>query len=95
MKQTMTFQHAAVGASVLENAVSFFCKYTDLLSTYYSRVLEQRVSRRQTWMLLNAQLAFFFTVFPVACPFLLRLVCLVWLVASLLQCRNGGLRTSD
>lgn len=64
------------------------------LSRYYSQVLGTDISLRQTLLLLNAQLAALFTIFPVACPLLLRLACLAWLVSALLKCRDCGIRTS-
>lgn len=44
--------------------------------------------------LLNAQLAFFCTVVPAACPFVVRLLFLFWLLSALLKCKNDGVRTS-
>lgn len=56
------------------------------LAGYYSGVLDRPVSIRQTWQLLNAQLAFFLTAFS-SCGLLLRCLCIVWLCTALLQCR--------
>lgn len=58
------------------------------IAAYYSKVLEQPVSRRQTWLLLNAQAAFLLTVFPATCPLLLRTVFAAWLVDALLRCKR-------
>lgn len=58
------------------------------LTYYYSRVLERRLSTKQTLSLLNAQLAFLMTVFPVDCSVVLRLACAGWLVAALMRCRE-------
>ena len=50
---------------------------------------------RQTLKLLNAQAAFFLTVFPVDCPLALRAACLAWLVAALGGCRRLGLKVEE
>ncbi|MBQ9671349.1 MAG: ATP-binding protein [Prevotella sp.] len=58
------------------------------VTSYYSRVLERQLNIRQTLCLLNAQLAFFLTVFPAQCSAVVRILCACWLVASLLKCRE-------
>ena len=58
-----------------------------LLANYYGRMLGRSVTMRQTLSLVNAQLAFVMTVFTVMSP-LLRCLCLMWLVGSLLKCRS-------
>ncbi len=60
----------------------------DGITSYYSRVLEREVDNKQTLSLLNAQLAFFMTVFPADCSFVLRILCGCWLVAALLKCKE-------
>jgi hypothetical protein len=57
------------------------------LTSYYGRVLERELSITQTLTLLNAQLAFFLTVFPADCSMLLRVGFACWLVKALLKCR--------
>ncbi len=59
-----------------------------LLTDYYSKVLERRLSIRQTVCLLNAQLAFVMTVFPVDCEGWMRLGCGAWLLSALMKCRK-------
>lgn len=61
---------------------------------YYSDVLGQTVSMRQTLHLINAQLAFICTVFPATCPFVVRLLFFFWFLSALLKCRNS-LKTCD
>ncbi|MBR1484250.1 MAG: ATP-binding protein [Prevotella sp.] len=58
------------------------------VADYYSRTLEQPVSLRQTLLLLQAQAAFVAAVFMDS-PVPLRLLCLAWLVGSLLKCRKA------
>ncbi len=65
------------------------------LAKYYSGVLGVELGIRQTLKLLNAQAAFFLTVFPVDCPLALRAACLAWLVAALGGCRRLGLKVEE
>lgn len=58
------------------------------LRGYYSTVLEQPVSMRQTKALTAAQLAFLVTVMPADYPLLMRLAACAWFVASILKCRR-------
>ncbi|HEY9544215.1 ATP-binding protein [Prevotella sp.] len=64
-------------------------KPIQLLSAYYSAVLEKPISLKQTWLLLNAQAAFVMTAFPMESPFLARIACLAWFVHALLVCRRS------
>ena len=57
------------------------------IAHYYSRMLEQPVSVRQTLHLMNAQMAFVLTVF-VDSPILFRALCAAWLVVALLKCKS-------
>lgn len=57
------------------------------IANYYSRMLEQPVSVRQTLHLINAQMAFVMTVF-VDSPILFRALCAAWLVVALLKCKS-------
>lgn len=65
----------------------FIMKPVAWLQKYYSDVLERELSVRQTWLLINAQLAFIFAVFPVDGPLLARLACGAWLISALLKCK--------
>ena len=51
-------------------------------------VLEREINIRQTLMLLNAQTAFVFAVFPVDGPLVLRALCAAWLWHAVKKCRN-------
>lgn len=57
------------------------------IANYYSRMLEQPVSVRQTLHLINAQMAFVMTVF-VDSSILFRALCAAWLVVALLKCKS-------
>ena len=58
------------------------------LRSYYSKTLERELSMRQTWLLINAQLAFGAAFFPVVSPWFVRAACLVWVVSALLKCKR-------
>lgn len=87
MKTVMTLNRVSAMNRVMNHVVVLVAQPLMLLSDYYTKVAGSRVSLRQTGMLLNAQLAFFLTVFT-DCGVLLRMVCMVWLVVSLLQCKS-------
>lgn len=59
------------------------------LCSYYSDVLDRKLTMRQTWLLINAQLAFGAAFFPVEAPWVVRIGCLVWVVSALLKCKRG------
>lgn len=59
------------------------------LCSYYSDVLDRKLTMRQTWLLVNAQLAFGAAFFPVEAPWVVRIGCLVWVVSALLKCKRG------
>lgn len=58
------------------------------LCSYYSDVLDRKLTMRQTWLLINAQLAFGAAFFPVEAPWVVRIGCLVWVVSALLKCKR-------
>jgi len=60
----------------------------DALACYYSRVLGRDLNRRQTWLLVNAQLAFFVSAFS-STGLMMRLVLCAWLLQSVLSCRRA------
>ncbi|MBQ8714113.1 MAG: ATP-binding protein [Prevotella sp.] len=88
MKKTMTFHHEE---RLLTQLVQMVRKPIVILAGYYSKVLDTEINLRQTLLLLNAQLAFFFTVFPI-CSLFLRALCLLWLCNALMKCKQAGIR---
>lgn len=80
-------------AKTLQSAIVEFSntirKPVELLSQYYSQVLDRPVDLRQTWLLLNAQAAFLFAAFPVEGPMLLRVACCGWLLHAVQLCRKA------
>lgn len=73
----------------LNSCMKKVCRPIEWLCSYYSNVLERKLTMRQTWLLINAQLAFGAAFFPVEAPWVVRIGCLVWVVSALLKCKRG------
>ena len=73
----------------LNSCMKKFCRPIEGLCSYYSNVLDRKLTMRQTWLLINAQLAFGAAFFPVEAPWVVRIGCLVWVVSALLKCKRG------
>lgn len=72
----------------LNSCMKEVCRPIEWLCSYYSDVLERKLTMRQTWHLINAQLAFGAAFFPVEAPWVVRIGCLVWVVSALLKCKR-------
>ena len=72
----------------LNSGMKKVCRPIEWLCSYYSDVLERKLTMRQTWLLINAQLAFGAAFFPVEAPLGVRIGCLVWVVSALLKCKR-------
>ena len=72
----------------LNNCMKKVCRPIEWLCSYYSNVLDRKLTMRQTWLLINAQLAFGAAFFPVEAPWVVRIGCLVWVVSALLKCKR-------
>lgn len=73
----------------LNSGMKKVCRPIEWLCSYYSNVLDRKLTMRQTWLLINAQLAFGAAFFPVESPWVARIGCLVWVVSALLKCKRG------
>ena len=73
----------------LNSGMKKVCRPIEWLCSYYSNVLDRKLTMRQTWLLVNAQLAFGVAFFPVEAPWVVRIGCLVWVVSALLKCKRG------
>lgn len=73
----------------LNSGMKKVCRPIEWLCSYYSNVLDRKLTMRQTWLLINAQLAFGAAFFPVEAPWVVRIGCLVWVVSALLKCKRG------
>ena len=72
----------------LNSCMKAVCRPIEWLCSYYSDVLDRKLTMRQTWLLINAQLAFGAAFFPVEAPWVVRIGCLVWVVSALLKCKR-------
>ena len=72
----------------LNSGMKKICRPIEWLCSYYSDVLDRKLTMRQTWLLINAQLAFGAAFFPVESPWVVRIGCLVWVVSALLKCKR-------
>ena len=72
----------------LNSGMKKVCRPIEWLCSYYSDVLDRKLTMRQTWLLINAQLAFGAAFFPVEAPLVVRVGCLVWVVSALLKCKR-------
>lgn len=72
----------------LNSGIKKVCRPIERLCSYYSDVLDRKLTMRQTWLLINAQLAFGAAFFPVEAPWVVRIGCLVWVVSALLKCKR-------
>ena len=73
----------------LNSCMKEVCRPIEWLCSYYSDVLDRKLTIRQTWLLVNAQLAFGAAFFPMEAPWVVRIGCLVWVVSALLKCKRG------
>lgn len=73
----------------LNSGMKKICRPIKWLCSYYSDVLDRKLTMRQTWLLINAQLAFGAAFFPVESPWVVRIGCLAWVVSALLKCKRG------
>ena len=72
----------------LNSGMKKVCRPIEWLCSYYSDVLERKLTMRQTWLLINAQLAFGAAFFPVEAPWVVRIGCLVWVISALQKCKR-------
>ena len=72
----------------LDSCMKKICRPIEWLCCYYSDVLDRKLTMRQTWLLINAQLAFGAAFFPVEAPWVVRIGCLVWVISALLKCKR-------
>lgn len=72
--------------SLLQSARSAAVRQLERLSRYYARQVGRDFTVRQTLLLINAQLAFFFAAFPVGGSLVVHLCAIAWFVHALLWC---------
>lgn len=72
----------------LNSGMKKICRPIEWLCSYYSDVLDRKLTMRQTWLLINAQLAFGAAFFPVEAPWVVRIGCLAWVISALQKCKR-------
>lgn len=80
--------NATLAATVL-NVINTVKAPFFMLRDYYSGIIGKKLSCGQTWQLIEVQVAFFLTVFPAECNFLVRVLLLLWFTNSILRLRNS------
>lgn len=99
MKKEMTIQSNVTTNMSISNmwtkTKAMMNKAMSNISNYYSSMIDEKLTNKQTLLIMNAQLAFFFAVMPADCSLTLRFACIAWLAVALIQCKNSGIRTSD
>lgn len=84
------YQNVLVKENIEAN-VSFMQCVADV----FSAVMEETVTAQQAKYIINLILALFMVAFPVNIPFIVRLIFLVWFVASYFICKKTGMFDSE
>jgi hypothetical protein len=99
MKKEVTISANAIETKSVSEALKSYKEVARqiivALSLYYSKILEEKISVKQTLLLLNAQIAFIFAIFPASFSLILRFLLIVWFATAVIQCKRSGLKTSD
>ncbi|MGI6222725.1 MAG: hypothetical protein ACOYJG_03870 [Prevotella sp.] len=90
-QMTINAQDAKSGKGKRE-MIKRFCNWllepVDWLTEYYSGLLEQKLNRRQTLWLVNAQIALIMAVFPANLSLVARFVGMLWFGWAVEKCRE-------
>lgn len=62
------------------------------MSKIFSAIMEENITPAQALAILNTMFGMLILVFPVEMPFIGRIISLVWVCVSLIQCRLKGLK---
>ena len=82
MKKELTMTDGYMWRSRIESVKQIMDKWLVCLSNYYSKLLEEDITPKQTGLLLMAQLTAFLVIFPCQGYIFFRLICLVWFYAT-------------
>ena len=89
MENNITLNNRFVALNAIVGAVlSKLSVPVEMLRKYYTSVLEREIDVRQTWLLINAQLAFIFAALPVDGPMVFRMACCGWIIHAALLCKR-------
>lgn len=75
--------------ATLSQMLTSVANLAEPLRRYYSTVLNRQMNLRQTWLLINAQVSFFFAAFPCGGSFVIRLLCTIWMLHALFLCKKN------
>ncbi|MCR5131149.1 MAG: ATP-binding protein [Prevotella sp.] len=89
MNKEMTIRTNVSKPNFVQMAAKAVRMPVEMLCKYYSDVLERELNLRQTWLLINAQLAFTFAVLPFESPLFLRAAACIWFLHAVLKCREA------
>lgn len=73
---------------LMENVKKVANLPVEWLRQYYSSVLERDINMRQTWSLIEVQVAFFAGIMPANYSLLLRAAFCTWFLMALKRCRG-------
>ena len=73
---------------LIENVKKSLKRPTEWLRQYYSAVMEREINDRQTWSLIEVQVAFFAGIMPADYSLLLRAACCLWFYLALKRCQR-------
>ena len=73
---------------LMENVKKVANRPVEWLRQYYSSVLERDINMRQTWSLIEVQVAFFAGIMPANYSLLLRAAFCAWFLMVLKRCRD-------
>ena len=91
MNKTTTTSNSAMIMGMLTAAKRVTNTYDNMMNhvtDFYSKQLERNINRRQTFALLEAQLAFFLGIMPIDMPMILRIAFTVWTVVAVKKCKR-------
>ena len=95
MDKDMVLTAGTMGSKDAANVISYIknkvCAPVGLLRRYYSSVLGKEVTMRQTWLAIEAQVAFLAAALPENINLCMRLLLLAWFVMALKRCRKSGM----
>ena len=89
MEKNITLSANTTLAATVLNVINTVKVPFFMLRDYYSGIIGKKLSCGQTWQLIEVQVAFFLTVFPAECNFLVRVLLLLWFINSILRLRNS------
>lgn len=88
MKKQITVQSAPVFAGLKKSVTKYAEKYAKFLSS----IIEMEISAPNAVRITHSIVAFIFLLLSASGNIFFFLICFVWFVVTLLDCRKGGLK---